>query len=135
MNNELVVIRGAPGSGKSTYAKKFIDLGYSHYEADMYFVDEKDNYNFDKTKLYLAHRWCQEKVCQTLQRGENVVVSNTSTTLKEVQTYIDIAKYCNVPVRVIRMTGDYGNIHGVPEETLKKMKERFQDYPGEELIK
>lgn len=34
---ELVLIRGLPGSGKSTMAKVLAQVGYEHYEADMFF--------------------------------------------------------------------------------------------------
>jgi len=43
----LVIIRGLPGSGKSTFAKKFVEKGFKHYEADMWMVDKDGNYSFD----------------------------------------------------------------------------------------
>ena len=40
---ELVLVRGLPGSGKSTYARS---LGYPNFEADMFFIkDGKYVYN------------------------------------------------------------------------------------------
>ena len=43
MNKILYIIRGIPGSGKSSLAKS---LGGKHVEADMYHLDENGNYNW-----------------------------------------------------------------------------------------
>ena len=40
---KLIIIRGLPGSGKSTFAKS---LNCTHFETDMYFTDSEGNYNF-----------------------------------------------------------------------------------------
>jgi len=53
MEKVLYIVRGIPGSGKSTFAKT---LGGNHYEADMYFIGESGNYNFDPTKIKDAHQ-------------------------------------------------------------------------------
>ena len=54
--SKLIIVRGAMGSGKTTFANKLtrnlIKFGYSptdicHFEADQYFEDENGNYNFD----------------------------------------------------------------------------------------
>jgi hypothetical protein len=69
-----------------------------------------------------------------LSEGKNVAVSNTSLTIREVETYVDIADELSVPYRVIRLTKQFQNVHGVPPETIEIMKRRLRDYPGEELI-
>ena len=56
MEKRLILVRGIPGSGKSTFARS---LGGVHYEADMFFLDEMSNYVFDVTKIKDAHSWCQ----------------------------------------------------------------------------
>ena len=43
----LFILRGLPGSGKTTLAKS---IGAVHFEADMYFM-EGNEYKFDVTKL------------------------------------------------------------------------------------
>jgi hypothetical protein len=35
----------------------------------------------------------------------------------------------NVIIKIYEMTGDYGTIHKVPEEKLRKMKSRWQEIP------
>ena len=36
---QLALIRGLPGSGKSTIAKSFIPCNFIHLETDMYFIN------------------------------------------------------------------------------------------------
>jgi len=136
MNNELYLIRGLCGSGKSTYAKSLLKLypTMSHYEADMYFYIN-GVYTFDHNKLHLAHRWCLNSTENDLKLGKTVIVSNTFTRLKELNPYIKLANIYNVTLNVLKATGNYKNIHNVPEETLIEMKERWQDYTGEQIIK
>ena len=52
----LIIIRGLPGSGKTTLAKSF--EGYQHFESDKCFM-VGDKYEFDPTELSTAHAFCQ----------------------------------------------------------------------------
>ena len=51
---ELFLLRGLPGSGKSTFAN-FVWNEYAICEADKFFYDKEGNYNFDATKIKQAH--------------------------------------------------------------------------------
>ena len=124
----LYLIRGLPGSGKSTFAyelAKSLDI-YS-FEADMSFYDDFGKYNFDPSRLHLAHKWCQERVENTLFHGMSVVVSDTSTTEKEVTAYHDIAKRYGAKFVSMIVENRHGNvsIHDVPEASIDKMRQRF----------
>lgn len=97
----------------------------NHFEADMYFV--KDGvYQFDRTKLGAAHRWCENQTYRSLVGGFDTWVSNTFTTKKELKPYFDIAKETDSAIVVMTMNGGFKNVHDVPEETLYKMKQRFE---------
>jgi tRNA uridine 5-carbamoylmethylation protein Kti12 len=133
---KLYIIRGLPGSGKSTFAEKILDKGLadSHYEADMYFLDKDGNYRYDPSKISSAHSWCRANVLKDLKKGLRVIVSNTFTRRNEMLPYIQYCIDNDISFEVIRMKTQFQNIHDVPEEVLKKMKNRFQDYSGETII-
>ena len=130
---QLILIRGIPGSGKSTYAKKLMKemQNVKHYEADMFF--EKDGeYKFDPSKLKQAHEWCQAMTYNSLRRKQNVIVSNTFTTLRELEPYLEMVDAVpGVEVKVITVIGNFGSIHDVPKEALDRMKARWQDFGGD----
>jgi predicted kinase len=121
MNQTLILIRGLPGSGKSTFAKS---LNLPHYEADQFFM-VNGVYEFDRTNLGAAHQQCQFDTETALKNGKSVVVSNTFTTIKELRPYFDMASRYGIVPTVITMNGSFKNVHGVPEETLVAMKQRF----------
>lgn len=123
----LYIVRGLPGSGKSTMAKKLVAFKAHHHEADQFYVDENGNYNFDISKIGHAHTWCQDKVRYDMScEIEKISVSNTFTTMKEVKPYLDLCNQFAYTPFIIVCENNFGNIHSVPEETLTKMKNRFQ---------
>lgn len=125
--SSLILIRGLPGSGKSTLAKmiKAESSAVAHLEADMYFMVGGE-YMFDASKLRFAHEWCQHKTREFLQGDWTVIVSNTFTTVKELRPYFDIAKEVGIVPTVILAQNQFKNLHNVPEESLRKMRDRFQ---------
>lgn len=115
----LVLIRGLPGSGKSTLAKSMTD--FVHVEADMFF--ERDgSYCFDASQLDEAHQYCFQRAREALQKGLNVVVSNTFVKLSEMEPY----QALGVPTHVIEATGRFKNIHNVSESVIEEMMEKWE---------
>lgn len=125
----LFLIRGVPGSGKSTFAKHLFkaQMVDAVLEADHYFYDENYVYKFDPHKLGIAHFECQEKTRFYLSQGFNVAVSNTSTKESEVKVYEDIAKELDTNFVSLILENRHGGVnhHNVPEDKLKQMKDRF----------
>ena len=122
--SKLIIVRGLPGSGKSTFAKNNFP-SYFLMEADRYFEVDGE-YIFKREKLEMAHMWCRITTKSILQDGLDVIVCNTFTTKKELKPYFKIAKETNSDLSVITMNGNYGSVHNVPEETMIKMKNRFE---------
>jgi predicted kinase len=132
-NNRLVLIRGLPGSGKSTYAKSYFN-GHIHLEADMYFVQPDGFYDWAAERLGKAHSWCFETTKIMLNNGYDVVVSNTFTMLKELNPYIEFATSTDTPYIVFRIVSDYQSVHNVPKVVIEKMRSRFEDYEQEVIF-
>lgn len=125
--SHLTLVRGLPGSGKSTYAKGMKAL---HLEADQFFEDGLGYYKFDPKLLSVAHDWCYSNTVKALKCGFRVVVSNTFTKMWELERYLSIPSLIDgVSVSVVEMKTQFETIHGVPEEKLKQMAERWQEIP------
>jgi len=121
---ELYLIRGLPGSGKSTLANRICN---QHIEADMYHINENGVYDWKQENAKAAHKWCQDKTEEWMKKRYNVVVSNTFTQEWEMQPYYDLAKQYGYRVYSLICENRHGgsNEHNVPQETLEKMKNRF----------
>lgn len=126
---ELVLIRGLPGSGKTTLARSMD--GFEHYEADMYFEDTDGSYHYDRTKIRDAHDWCKAKTRQALSRGARVVVANSFCQLKELEPYVQMARTAGIVPTVVEADGRWQNLHGVPEERVEQMRQRWEVLPAE----
>lgn len=133
MEKNLYIIRGIPGSGKSTIAKS-LGKSWQIFEADQFFV-KKGKYEFDGSKLKDAHNWCKRCVHKWMHPGlfnslffRNIVVSNTFTQEWEMKFYQIIAKKYGYRIHTIIVENRHGGVnqHGVPDEKLEQMKERFQ---------
>jgi len=133
MGKNLYIVRGLPGSGKSTFARS-IAKPYQIFEADQYFM-KRGKYNFDPTKLKDAHDDCKQRVVRRMRENlfnsiffNNIVVSNTFTQDWEMKYYRSIGKRYGYKVHTIIVENrHYGtNIHGVPEDKLQVMEDRFE---------
>ena len=129
----LYIIRGLPGAGKSTIAKS-LGKSWQIFESDQFFM-KNGKYEFDGSKLKDAHNWCKRKVQYWMHPSlfrplffRNIVISNTFTQEWEMRFYQIIAKKYGYRVHTIIVENRHGgvNTHGVPEEKIKQMKERFQ---------
>jgi predicted kinase len=130
---ELILLRGLPGSGKTTLAKIILQLRSTDepeiLSADDFFEDKEGDYNFDPTKLKEAHNYCQFRCSERMrQQKAKIVVANTFTQEWEMDEYFKMAERYNYRVHTVVVENRHGNenIHGVPEDKLQQMKNRFQ---------
>jgi hypothetical protein len=140
MEKILILCRGISGSGKSTFAKT---LGCPVYEADSFFMVHRDfetneiitrhqvngEYIFDPTKLKEAHESCINSVeGSMIDSVSKIAVANTFTQEWEMVPYFVLAeKYgYNVFSIVVENRHRGTNVHGVPEEKIEQMRNRFK---------
>lgn len=124
MKRDLIIVRGIPGSGKSTFAGL---IGKAICCADDYFTYGTD-YRWSSDKVSAAHDWSQRKCRRFMKAGvERIIVANTSTRVREMQPYMDLAEQFGYRVFTVIVESRHCNksVHNVPEETLEKMRARF----------
>lgn len=128
---KLVLVRGLPGSGKSTKAKS---LGGKHIEADTYFIRD-GVYQFNDREIASAHSWCQYECADAMEACTPlIVVSNTFTQEWEMRSYLDMA--CENGYQVeIKDLFDAGLtdeelaarcVHSVPVQSIARMRARWE---------
>ena len=128
---DLIILRGIPGSGKSTVADILAEGVFNHTIccADDYFTNDEGVYNWYPSGIKKAHEASQLKCREAMERGESrVIVANTNTTEKEMKPYNDMANEFGYRVisLIVENRANTTNIHNVPESTLKKMCDRFE---------
>jgi len=141
---KLVIMRGLPGSGKSTKAK---ELDTEHYNstgkhaivcsADSYFIGKDGIYNFNAKLLGHAHQTCIHNAALAMENeNELVIVDNTNTTKWEFARYLEMAKFYHYEIEIVSVgertpeaiqTYFNRNIHCVPLEAIQRMANRWED--------
>ena len=126
MNKVLYIVRGLPGSGKSTFAQT---LTPNHWEADMYFINEDGEYKFNMDEIKNAHQWCKDMIEDAMKRNlDKIAVSNTFTQEWEMEPYHKLAEHYGYTIFHLIVENRHGgvNVHNVPTEVLHKMNKRFE---------
>jgi len=132
-SQSLILIRGLPGSGKTTLAKQLIfnGKGAIHLETDMYWYRNPGRtYNFVFEELSRAHRWCLQTAEAFMANGLSVIQSNTNLVYSEVKNYVEFAKDMGMHIIVYSKDKDtnYGSIHNVPKEVMERMYNKMESH-------
>lgn len=129
---KLTLIRGIPGSGKSTIASK---LDAVLIEADQFFENRDGEYKFDRRFIKDAHAWCQFEMKRLLLAGNSVVVANTFVKRWEVERYLEIVHSLglDIEIELLEAKGEFQNVHGVPNEVVARMKTQFEKINPKQL--
>lgn len=135
----LVLVRGLPGSGKTTLARsmlqEFTNGGFL-FEADQWF--EKDGaYNYQPEQIQAAHDWCLAAATAHLVDNieKPVFVANTFTLRNHLKPYIQAACDLSHTVYILEPLTVWAfnpeacarfNQHGVPLTTIQRMFQQWE---------
>ena len=119
----IYILRGLPGSGKSTWIKNYEAENYQESgkvcSAD-HFHMVNGIYQYNPLKAGEAHLKCLEKYLSALQTGQYpIFVDNTNTQSFEIAPYWQLACVFGIQVKIIRLHVDFEtacrrNAHKVP---------------------
>lgn len=138
----VIIMRGIPGSGKSTWAKTH-HPGAVFCSADDYFTGPSDGmYRFDPTLLSEAHDQCLIKYLKALEfahecrpgPNNDIVVDNTNIRVFELAPYYRLAEAFKCSVKIVQMYCEpslaYTRCqHGVPLGVIEGMARSFEPVP------
>lgn len=127
----LILLRGLPGSGKTTLAKVLSENNmYPVFSVDDFFTDEiTGEYLFNFKDNHLAYKQCEELVKDSMQQKiPKIFVHNTFTMDWELKPYFKLAAEFNYTLFVVTVENyhHHKNTHEVSEEQLQKMAEKYK---------
>ena len=128
MDKQLIILKSVSGNGKSTLAKFLVNnlsCKSDYFEADSYMVDENGKYCFKPENLGFAHNKCKNGVeSAMLAEMPVIILSNTSTKIRDVQPYLDLAAKYDYKVVSLVLEKYHSNkdVHGLNEETLARQE-------------
>lgn len=142
MTGTLYIIRGLPGSGKSTLGlslatktKKPVQHWQNwgqdqinSFAADDWFTDsDTGEYRFNPAELVDAHDECKSRVRGAMMSNiENICVCNTFTQAWEAEPYFKLCKQYDYTPVVLECQSQFGNVHGCPDDKIEEMRERWE---------
>lgn len=130
-NHILILLRGLPGSGKTTLAGVLSENGkYPCFSVDDYFINPSTGeYLFDFKQNYIAYEQCKTNTEQNMQNGiSKIIVHNTFTLDWEMEPYFGLASQYNYTIFVVTVENYHNqkNTHEISEEQIQKMAEKYK---------
>lgn len=130
-NNSLILLRGLPGSGKTTLAKVLSENNmYPVFSVDDFFTNElTGEYIFNFKDNHLAYKQCEELTKDAMQQQiPKIFVHNTFTMDWELEPFFKLASQFNYMLFVVTVENYHHqkNTHEVSDEQLQKMAEKYR---------
>lgn len=126
----LIILRGLPGAGKSTLAEVLSEGRWPVFSIDSYFTDKVTKvYTFKFDENHLAYKECQENTENEMKANtEKIFLDNTFTLDWEIEPYFKLAEKYKYMVYVATIENRHHGInhHGISDEQIKKMAEKYK---------
>ena len=128
--NSLILLRGLPGSGKTTLAKELSENGkYPVFSVDDFFTSSNGNYNFEFEKNHLAYKQCEENTKASMQKAiPKIFIDNVFSLEWELEPYFKLASEFNYEIFVLTVENRHKghNIHQISDEQIQKMAQKYK---------
>lgn len=125
----LQLIRGLPGVGKSTAAKRYDCL---HLELDQYCI-RGGAYRWGEQRDYMARGWLGGIARYVMDRGIDLVVSGVMPCVEfPIDQILAHAHYAGYVVYIADLESSFNNRHGVREKDMERFRRRF--VPAKSLV-
>ncbi|XP_043282407.1 uncharacterized protein [Venturia canescens] len=152
-NKILILMRGLPGSGKTTLANNLIATSIGGnaasyvYSTDDFFVNLGRGrvYKFDPLKLSEAHMFNQTRVAEAMRNGRTpIIVDNTNIEAWEMRPYATMAVKSGYTVEILEPNTPWAhnpkrlaekNTHNVTRAKINERAMKYQIIPsGQKLL-
>lgn len=145
----LYIMRGVPGSGKSTKARELLGDSTTGIilSTDDFFTLDTGTYEFDAKRLGDAHQWNQQRARKAITSGMSpVIIDNTHVCKWEALPYVLMALEHAYDVQVAEPETKWWkerdlqqlsimNTHGVDPVTIERMLSRWEtDFTIENIV-
>lgn len=147
-DKKIIILRGIPGSGKSSLCKEIKDKFSSTKIVSVHSTDSKHyrwvkngdkaewKYIFQKRNLLEYHKQTLTDTIGSMLINDNIIVlDNTSTTFSEIKPYCIAAILRGYSIEILEPNTEWKydinmcfekNTHNVPLDTIKRMLNRFE---------
>lgn len=140
---KLTIVKGLPGSGKTTLALKLTkEKNGVAVAADDFFTHEDGSYKWSGKLIKAAHEWCLGVSFYHLSRGKDVFVHNVFAQKWTAEKFIDFAHENGYDWDIIEPTTKWKfdvpelakrNTHGLSEAMIQKIHDSWE--PTKDILK
>jgi len=150
MNGIVLIMRGPPGSGKSSFINAIMsvpgdplgsmaegNLGYDRHDMVVISIDKyltvNGKYHYSKDRVTAAYKQCMADFDRVIQRRPPmIIVDNTNTYKDHYKFYVSTAKQYGYAVFTVTAEGwdveecVKRNVHNVPADVVRRMARDFE---------
>lgn len=132
----VYIIRGLPGSGKTTFVKQHeVTKNFLLLEGDQIMYDENGNYSFKNAKA--SREYVSVMLHQALKLGNtNIVITTAAQNEESLKGFIDVCRRFNVKYVITHVftNESFESEHNLTKEIIDDMLDKWEPIAGERYI-